>query len=337
MPPKSRRRHFGVREMLDKKHPHSVIVPCRSPGVIPSGVDTIDLALGVGGLPEARFIIAHGPSSSGKTTWILTIASIVQALGGLVLYCDFESKLALPWAKVVGVDVEDEDSFILRNPRYIEEMFELFDDATAMVRAVDTKVPILLVIDSLQDALARISFEKTDFNPTGFSPESRVWSYVAKKFKGICRQRVATMIGISQLRADPNDPRATKVGVGNEMVHSASIVVQFRTQRERGGIGGSEFEDGNVVVTKNQVAAPWGTGNYRIRRNQGIDLTHATITAASELGLLEQSGSWFKVDIGEAKPIKIQGLENLMGLAEQKPDVFARIKKAVRSRIEGGS
>jgi len=321
--------------MLDKKYPESVIVPCREPGIIPSGVDTIDLALGVGGLPEARFIIAHGPSSSGKTTWILTVASLVQAAGGVVIYCDLEAKLAFPWAKIVGVNVDDEDTFILRNPRHIEEMFELFDDATEMIRGINIKVPILLVIDSLQDALARISYEKTDFNPTGFSPESRVWSYVAKKFKGICRRRVATMIGISQLRADPNNPRATKVGVGNEMIHSASVVVQFRTQRERGGIGGSEFEDGEVVVIKNQVSAPWGTGKYRIRRNHGIDRTHATITAASELGLLEQAGGWFSVDVGEDKLIKIHGIENLMGLATQKPEVFAKIKAAVRAKIEG--
>ena len=299
-----------------------------SPNVLSSGVASLDVATGIGGYPEGRFIILHGAEASGKSTLALHAVAECQKAGGVVIYLDFEHKLDLNYAEALGVDVE---SMVLAGPPYIEKGFELLVAAAEKIREDDADTPILFVWDSLQAAISRRSFDG-DYDKEQFSPEAGAYARGFAKFVPKLSETKAILIGISQVRMDLGGFMAKeKVAVGKAPLFYASIIMRIKAKRARGATKGvGEREAIEVQMIKNQVGTPYQIARFDIVYGQGVDKMVAIVEAADSLGLLKKGKSgWFEFESG-GKVHKAQGAAGLSRLASETPSILDDLMKLIR-------
>ena len=298
------------------------------PAVLSSGVASVDVATGIGGYPEGRFIILHGAEASGKSTLALHAVAECQKAGGVVIYLDFEHKLDLGYAEALGVDVE---SMVLAGPPYIEKGFELLVAAAEKIRQDDTETPILFVWDSLQAAISRRSFDG-DYDKEQFSPEAGAYARGFAKFIPKLSEVGAILIGISQVRMDLGGFMAKeKVAVGKAPLFYASIIMRIKAKRARGATkGAGEREAIEVQMIKNQVGTPYQIAKFDIIYGLGVDKVVATVEAADALGLLKKGKSgWFEFEL-DGKTHKAQGSAGLAKIAAESPQVFDGLLSLIR-------
>ena len=308
-------------------------VPPR-PRVISTGVDPIDVAIGVGGIPEGRVIVLHGAQSSGKTTVAGHFISQVQALNGTTVYIDGERKLDRPYMQKVGVDL---DRLVVTRPRYIEEAFALVARTAAYVRVdiADAEGPILIVWDSIHSLPAKYTFDN-DFEKGSYSPEAAAYDRGFKKIVGTIDDHRVILLFISQVRMSPDGfVTKEKVGIGKAVGHAASVIIQFRQPKPIGKVGAGR--EGNLVdftIPKNQVARPWTTGSFPVMFGDGVDIPTAVLNAAKMVGLIgrAEKGGWVNVELPDG-PVRIQGAAGLRKMMEQDPETFALLRQHIRDQL----
>ncbi len=289
--------------------------------VIPTGAITLDLALGVGGLPRGRIIEIYGPESSGKTTLAQHCAAEVQRKGGIAAIVDAEHALDPEYAKALGVNV---DELLISQPDTGEQALEITEQ---LVRsgAVD-----LVIIDSVAALVpkAEIEGEMGDSLP---GLQARLMSQALRKLTAVVAKTRTTVIFINQLRM--------KIGVmygnpetttgGNALKFYASVRLDIRKIET---LKKDSREVGNrvkVKVVKNKVAPPFRIAEFDIIYGQGINSIGCLLDVAVELGIVKKAGAWysFKEDrIG-------QGRDASIGFFEQNTKLLKEVEELVKAEM----
>ena len=285
---------------------------------ISTGALTLDLALGVGGLPRGRVVEIYGPESSGKTTVALHAIAEAQASGGIAAFIDAEHALDPGYAKKLGVKI---DELILSQPDTGEQALEI---AEALVRsgAVD-----IVVIDSVAALVPKAELEG-NMGDAHVGLQARLMSQALRKLSGAIKKSNTTAIFINQLRE--------KVGVmfGNPETTSGGRALKFYSSirleiRRVSSIKKGSENFGNrtrIRVVKNKVAPPFKSAEVDIMFGTGISLTGSILDNAVDLDLIKKSGSWYSYEddtIG-------QGRENSKEFLDENPEIARDLENKIR-------
>ena len=290
---------------------------------IPTGSLSLDLALGIGGVPKGRIIEIYGPESSGKTTLALHIVAEAQKRGGEVAFIDAEHALDPYYARALGVDI---DSMLISQPDTGEQGLEICE---ALVRsgAID-----VVVVDSVAALTPRAEIEG-DMGDSHVGLLARLMSQALRKLAGSIAKTNCVVIFINQLRE--------KVGVmyGNPEVTTGGRALKFYAsvridiRRVESLKNGSEVIGNHVraKVVKNKVAPPFRQAEFDILFGQGIAKDGELVDLGVQLGLVQKSGSWFsmgEVRIGQGRDAAKQYLKENPEVAEQlEADIRANAAK----------
>ena len=282
--------------------------------VIPSGSITLDMALGVNGLPKGRIVEIYGPESSGKTTLAIHAIAECQKQGGIAAFIDAEHAFDRYYAQNLGVDVAN---LLISQPDNGEQALEITDN---LIRsgAID-----ILVIDSVAALTPRIELEG-EMGDSQMGLQARLMSKALRKLTGTISKTGCCCIFINQIRM--------KIGVmfGNPETTTGGNALKFYSSirldiRRIGQIKDGESVVGNrtrVKVVKNKVAPPFRTAEFDIMYGQGISRTGELIDLAVDANVIRKSGSWFSY--GETK--LAQGRDAVKQLLNDNPELAEEIE-----------
>ena len=286
--------------------------------VVPTGSLSLDIALGVGGVPKGRIIEVYGPESSGKTTVALHMVAEVQKRGGIAGYIDAEHAMDPTYAKALGVDI---DNLYISQPDDGEQALEI---AETMVRsgAID-----IVIVDSVAALVPRAEIEG-EMGDSHMSLQARLMSQALRKLTGITKKSNCTVVFINQLRE--------KIGVtfGNPETTTGGRALKFyasiRIDIRKSDVikQGTDFVGNRVKVkiAKNKVAPPFKTAEFDIVYGQGISKEGDILDLASEVDIVNKSGAWYAY--GETRIG--QGRENAKTFLKEHPDMCREIENKVR-------
>lgn len=286
---------------------------------IPTGSLSLDLALGVGGIPKARITEIFGPESSGKTTICQHIVAECQAMGGTAAYIDMEHALDPVYAQRCGVNI---DELLISQPDTGEQALEI---AETLVRsgAID-----VVVIDSVAALVPRAEIEG-DMGDPSMGVQARLMSQALRKLSGAISQTKTAVIFTNQLRQKIGvmfgNPETTTGGMALKFYASIRLDVR-RVQSIKSGaeIVGNRVR---VRVVKNKVSAPFRSAEFDIMYNEGISKAGDILDLATSLEVIEKRGSFYSY-----KEQRIgQGREASKTFLNQNPDLMKEIETTVRS------
>ncbi|MDF0604618.1 recombinase RecA [Neisseriaceae bacterium TC5R-5] len=294
--------------------------------VISTGSLTLDLALGVGGLPRGRVVEVYGPESSGKTTLCLQVVAEAQKLGGTCAYIDAENALDPQYAQKLGVKVDD---LLISQPDTGEQALEICD---MLVRSSGVD---LIVIDSVAALVPKAEIEG-EMGDSHVGLQARLMSQALRKLTGNIKRTNTLVIFINQIRM--------KIGVmfgnpetttgGNALKFYASVRLDIR---RTGGIKKGEEVIGNdtrVKVVKNKVSPPFRQADFEILYGEGISRNGEIIELGVKHGFIEKSGAWYSCNgqkIGQGKDNTREWLKSNPSIAA---DIEAKIRDAVGIKVE---
>ncbi len=291
---------------------------------IPTGSLSLDIALGVGGLPRGRITEIFGPESSGKTTLCLHLVAECQKMGGTAAYVDMEHALDPVYATKLGVDI---DNLLVSQPDMGEQALEITE---TLVRsgAID-----IVIIDSVAALVPRNEIEG-DMGDATMGMQARLMSQALRKLSGAINQTKTAVIFTNQLRQKIGimfgNPETTPGGLALKFYSSVRLDIR-RVQSIKVGteIIGNRVR---VRVVKNKVAAPFRTAEFDIMYNEGISKSGDILDLATELEIITKRGAFFSygdIRLG-------QGRENAKEYLRQNPELSLEIETAVRQRAIGG-
>ncbi|NJN54806.1 MAG: recombinase RecA [Anaerolineae bacterium] len=285
---------------------------------IPTGALSLDIALGVGGLPRGRVIEIYGPESSGKTTLCQHIIAEAQRLGGICAFVDMEHALDPVYAERCGVDI---NNLYVSQPDTGEQALEI---AEALIRSGTMDV---VVVDSVAALVPRAEIEG-EMGDAHVGLQARLMSQALRKLSGAIKQTNTVMIFTNQLRS--------KIGVmfgspettsgGNALKFYASVRLDIRrteTIKSGSDVVGSRA---TVKVKKNKVAPPFTEAGFDIMYNQGISKTGCVLDLATERNLIEKRGAFFRY--GET--LLGQGRENAKEYLVGHPELLVELENLIR-------
>lgn len=286
--------------------------------VIPTGSLSLDLALGVGGVPKGRVIEIYGPESSGKTTLAYHIVAEAQKLGGTAAFVDAEHALDPDYAKNIGVDI---DRLLISQPDTGEQALEITE---TLVRSNSVDI---LVLDSVAALVPRAEIEG-DMGDNHMGLQARLMSQALRKLTGVISKSNTVVIFINQLRM--------KIGVmfGNPETTTGGQALKFYSSvrmdiRRTEQIKVSDEVVGNhvkVKVVKNKVAPPFKTAEFDIMYNQGISTEGEIVDLGVKHSIVTKNGSWY-----EYNEEKIgQGREAAKQFLKDNPNLSGEIEKKIR-------
>lgn len=287
---------------------------------IPTGSLTLDLALGIGGVPRGRIVEIFGPESSGKTTVALHIAAEVQKMGGEAAFIDAEHALDPVYAKALGVNI---DNLLVSQPDSGEQALEITD---ALVRsgAVD-----VVVVDSVAALVPQQEIDG-DMGSSHVGLQARLMSQALRKLSGSIAKTNCVVIFINQLREKVGvmygNPETTPGGRALKFYASVRIDVRKIENLKQG-----DEAYGNRVkckVVKNKVAPPFRVAEFDILYGKGISKAGEIVDIAIELGLVQKSGSWFSYN-GERLA---QGKENTKKAILSDPALMKELEDKIKAR-----
>ncbi|MBQ0009802.1 MAG: recombinase RecA [Ruminococcus sp.] len=287
---------------------------------IPTGSLTLDLALGIGGVPKGRIVEIYGPESSGKTTLALHVVAEAQKLGGSAAFVDAEHALDPVYTKALGVDI---DELLVSQPDSGEQALEITE---ALVRsgAVD-----VIVVDSVAALVPQQEIDG-EMGASHVGLQARLMSQALRKLSGAISKTGCVVIFINQLREKVGvmygNPETTTGGRALKFYASVRIDVRKTENLKQGGdTYGSHVK---AKVVKNKVAPPFRVAEFDILYGKGISKASEIVDVGLELGILEKSGSWFSYN-GE----KIgQGKENARKTIEGNPALMAEIEQKIKTQ-----
>ena len=290
--------------------------------VIPTGALSLDIALGVGGIPRGRIVEIYGPESSGKTTLAMHILAEAQKKGEMVAFIDAEHAFDSTYAKHIGLNLEE---IYVSQPDFGEQALEILE---TLVRSSGFAV---LVVDSVAALTPRAEIEG-DMGDSHMGLQARLMSQALRKIAAICSKTGTTVIFLNQLRM--------KIGVmfgnpetttgGNALKFYASIRMDIRQKDKILKDGVITGHQRLVKVVKNKVAPPFKEATFNIIYPHGIDKESSILDAAVSKGIVTKSGTWFRY--GEMQ--MAQGREGTIDLLKEDIKLKEKIEKEVRATIK---
>lgn len=290
--------------------------------VLPTGCLSLDLAIGIGGLPKGRIVEIYGPESSGKTTFALGAVASCQRLGGTAAFIDAEHALDPVYAKKLGVDTEN---LIISQPDNGEQALEIVDSLISS-GSVD-----LIVVDSVA-ALVPQSELDGDMNQQSMGTQARLMSKALRKITGSISRTGCVVIFINQIRM--------KIGVmfgspetttgGNALKFYASVRIDIRRSTS---ITKNEVVLGAVTkvkIVKNKMAPPFRSFAVDLMYGEGIERVSEIISIAEAAGILEKAGSWYSYKSERLA----QGKENLKDVLRSNTALLDELEQKVRATSE---
>ncbi|MBR2020960.1 MAG: recombinase RecA [Clostridia bacterium] len=291
---------------------------------VSTGSLSLDLALGIGGVPRGRIIEIYGPESSGKTTVALHIVAEVQKMGGEAAFIDAEHALDPVYAKALGVDI---DSLLVSQPDYGEQALEITE---ALVRSGAVEV---VVVDSVAALVPKAEIDG-EMGDAHVGLQARLMSQALRKLSGAIAKSNCIVIFINQLRLKVGvmygNPETTSGG--NALKYYASVRLDIRrveTIKDGAEAAGNHTR---VKVVKNKVAPPFKTAEFDILYGKGISKESEIIDIAVNLDIIQKSGSWFYY--GEQR--LAQGKDNVRILLDENKELAEEIEKLIRDRLQNG-
>lgn len=292
---------------------------------VPTGSLSLDLALGVGGVPRGRVVEVYGPESSGKTTIALHMVAEVQKRGGIAGFIDAEHALDPTYAKNIGVDI---DNLYISQPDNGEQALEITE---TMVRsgAMD-----ILIVDSVAALVPKAEIDG-DMGDSHIGLQARLMSQALRKLTGIISKSNCVVIFINQLREKVGvmfgNPETTTGGRALKFYSSIRLDVRRIEALKQGGevIGNRT----RVKVVKNKVAPPFKEAEFDIMFSQGISREGDVLDLAANEGIIIKSGSWYAYN-----DVKIgQGRENAKNYLKENPNIFEEVEEKVRAKYSIGA
>ena len=289
---------------------------------IPTGALSLDIALGIGGIPRGRIIEVFGPESSGKTTLALHLIAEAQKMGGEAAFIDAEHALDPVYAKHLGVNI---DELIVSQPDTGEQALEI---AEALVRsgALD-----IIVVDSVAALVPKAEIDG-DMGDAHVGLQARLMSQALRKLAGVINKSKCVIVFINQLREKVGvmfgNPETTPGGRALKFYASVRLDIRrVESLKQDGEVIGNRTR---VKVVKNKVAPPFREAEFDIIYGKGISKEGNILDAAVNLDIVEKSGSWFSYNgdrIG-------QGRENVKDYLAKNPKVAEEIEGKIRANYE---
>ena len=288
---------------------------------IPTGALSLDIALGIGGIPRGRIIEIFGPESSGKTTLALHMIAEAQKLGGEAAFIDAEHALDPVYAKHLGVDI---DNLIVSQPDTGEQALEI---AEALVRsgAID-----IIVIDSVAALVPKAEIDG-EMGDSHVGLQARLMSQALRKLASVINKSKSVIVFINQLREKIGvmfgNPETTPGGRALKFYASVRLDIRkIETMKQDGEVVGNRAK---VKVVKNKVAPPFREAEFDIVYGKGISKVGNILDLGVNLDIVNKSGAWFSYN-GERIG---QGRENAKKYLEDHPEITAEIEKKVRNNF----
>ncbi len=288
---------------------------------LPTGALSLDLALGIGGLPRGRVVEVYGPEAGGKTTLTLHILAEVQKRGGMAAFIDAEHSLDPMYAKRLGVNI---DNLLISQPDSGEQALEITEK---LVRsgAVD-----LIVVDSVAALVPKAEIEG-EMGDQHMGLQARLMSQALRKLTSIMSTTKTTVIFINQLRHKIGvmfgSPETTPGGLALKFYSSVRMDIRkIETLKQGDVVTGARIR---VKVVKNKVAPPYRQAEFEMINGSGISVEGCVLDMGVETGLIEKTGTWF---IYKSERMG-QGRDNAKGWLKQNPDKYKEIETELRSRF----
>ena len=285
---------------------------------IPTGSLSLDLALGLGGIPKGRIIEIYGPESSGKTTVTLHMIAEIQKRGGIAGFIDAEHALDPVYAKNIGVDI---DNLYISQPDCGEQALEITE---TMVRsgAID-----IVVVDSVAALVPKAEIDG-DMGDSHVGLQARLMSQALRKLTAVISKSNCTVIFINQLREKVGvmfgNPETTTGGRALKFYSSVRLDVRrIESLKQSGEVVGNRTR---VKVVKNKIAPPFKEAEFDIMFGEGISKVGDILDLAAENGIINKSGAWYAYEGNKIG----QGRENAKNYLKENPAICEEIETKVR-------
>ena len=320
----------GVLDQIKKRYGEGSIMWLGESGrldveTIPTGSLSLDIAVGIGGVPRGRMVEIFGPESSGKTTLALHLIAEAQKRGGTAVFVDAEHALDPNYARAIGVNL---DQILLSQPNSGEQALEITEQ---LVRsgAVD-----IVVIDSVAALVPEAEITGA-MGDAQVGLQARLMSQAMRKLTSSVSTSKTTVVFINQMRslinAGPYGPSTTTTG-GLALKFYASLRLEIRRIGSiEDGTGNDKLKIGNetiIKVVKNKLAPPFREAKVDILYGKGIVRSRELIHLGEELGIVKKSGAWYSYDGTQLG----QGLGNTAAFLEENRDLAEKIERAVREK-----
>ena len=289
---------------------------------VPTGALSLDIALGLGGLPKGRIIEIYGPESSGKTTVALHAVAEVQKRGGIAGFIDAEHALDPVYAKNIGVDI---DNLYISQPDNGEQALEITE---TMVRsgAVD-----IVIVDSVAALVPKAEIDG-EMGDSHVGLQARLMSQALRKLTAVISKSNCIVIFINQLREKVGvmfgNPETTTGGRALKFYSSVRMDVRrIESLKMNGEVIGNRTR---IKVVKNKIAPPFREAEFDIMFGQGISKEGDILDIAANEGIVQKTGAWFAYNENKIG----QGRENAKAFLKNNPEVLAEIENKVRAKFD---
>jgi len=289
---------------------------------VPTGALSLDIALGLGGLPKGRIIEIYGPESSGKTTVALHAVAEVQKRGGIAGFIDAEHALDPVYAKNIGVDI---DNLYISQPDNGEQALEITE---TMVRsgAVD-----IVIVDSVAALVPKAEIDG-EMGDSHVGLQARLMSQALRKLTAVISKSNCIVIFINQLREKVGvmfgNPETTTGGRALKFYSSVRMDVRrIESLKMNGEVIGNRTR---IKVVKNKIAPPFREAEFDIMFGQGISKEGDILDIAANEGIVQKTGAWFAYNENKIG----QGRENAKAFLKNNPEILAEIENKVRVKFD---
>ena len=286
---------------------------------VPTGSLSLDIALGLGGVPRGRIVEIYGPESSGKTTVALHMVAEIQKHGGIAGFVDAEHALDPAYAKNIGVDI---DNLYISQPDSGEQALEICE---TMVRsgAID-----IVIVDSVAALVPKAEIDG-DMGDAHVGLQARLMSQALRKLTPVVSKNNCVVIFINQLREKVGvmfgNPETTSGGRALKFYASVRLDVRrIETLKMNGDVVGNRTR---VKVVKNKIAPPFKEAEFDIMFGQGISREGDILDLASNIGIVQKSGAWFAYNDAKIG----QGRENAKVYFKENPEIMREVEAKVRA------